>query len=301
MAGEVGSLDLTLSETINSVKLMDPQTASPVLKTPIKIELDDAFPDIELNKDDFQVKIVNQNPQDDPQYGATNEALISIHNIIDTDDEKSLEMMFPGAWQGTYTVSVSHTILGEIDVSAITDFIVESRVTGISPNSGSILGGTLITITGTNFGEEKTDNPVNINLGEYSTAVDCHVLTTSKEEITCRVDEDETSTERIRTRLDAGASPSVIVFLKASEEAICDGSTCDYSFIETNSLPEVTSIVNVFDSGSQEHQVKVRGSGFTGNSDSTQLYVGGILQETVSKSSSEAVFKIIDLEYASDI
>jgi hypothetical protein len=42
-----------------------------------------------------------------------------------------------------------------LDVSSIT--------TKISPIVGSIYGGTLMTITGTNYGKEKADNPVQIS------------------------------------------------------------------------------------------------------------------------------------------
>jgi hypothetical protein len=37
---------------------------------------------------------------------------------------------------------------------------VSASVTSYYPKVGSIYGGTLLTITGENFGEEKTDNPV---------------------------------------------------------------------------------------------------------------------------------------------
>jgi hypothetical protein len=37
---------------------------------------------------------------------------------------------------------------------------VSSKVSSVTPLVGSIHGGTMITITGTNFGTEKTDNPV---------------------------------------------------------------------------------------------------------------------------------------------
>ena len=37
---------------------------------------------------------------------------------------------------------------------------IGSNITSISPNVGSIYGGSLLTITGTNYGSTITDNPV---------------------------------------------------------------------------------------------------------------------------------------------
>jgi len=56
-------------------------------------------------------------------------------------------------------MNIRHKTFGLIETK---DMIldVSSRVSSISPKIGSIYGGTMVTITGTNFGTEKTDNPV---------------------------------------------------------------------------------------------------------------------------------------------
>jgi hypothetical protein len=54
---------------------------------------------------------------------------------------------------------LKHATYGVIDASSLS-LDVNTEVTGISPSTGSIYGGKLITITGTNFGTEATDNPV---------------------------------------------------------------------------------------------------------------------------------------------
>jgi hypothetical protein len=97
---------------------------------------------------------------------------------------------------------------------------VGGYVTGISPASGSMYGGTLLTITGRNFGDVYTDNPVQISLGGAIGSIDCYVETTMATEITCRVDSDTTN-------VTAGQQGEVVVFLKTSEEATCEG-TCDF-------------------------------------------------------------------------
>lgn len=50
---------------------------------------------------------------------------------------------------------------------------------------GSIYGGTILTITGTNFGTAKTDNPVQISYNGGVGSTNCYVLTTEATKITC--------------------------------------------------------------------------------------------------------------------
>jgi hypothetical protein len=52
---------------------------------------------------------------------------------------------------------------------------VGSNVTSYYPMTGSIYGGTLLTITGTNFGSEFTDNPVQISTLGAVGSVDCYL------------------------------------------------------------------------------------------------------------------------------
>jgi hypothetical protein len=94
--------------------------------------------------------------------------------------------MFGGAYSGTYSVQIRHTHFGLIDSSAF-KFIVGSTTTSISPRVGSIYGGTLLTITGTNWDANPQNNPVSIVYNGAIAATICYVKTSSKEKITCRV------------------------------------------------------------------------------------------------------------------
>jgi hypothetical protein len=66
---------------------------------------------------------------------------------------------FQGAESGSYKINLRHATYGLIDTTGLT-LDVNSYVTSFSPSTGSIYGGTLITIQGSNFGTEITDNPV---------------------------------------------------------------------------------------------------------------------------------------------
>jgi len=136
--------------------------------------------------------------------------------------------------------------------------VVAATLTDYTPKKGSIYGGTLITITGTNFGTEKTDNPVQINLGD--TGVDCKVITTQATEITCRVDESSFAQKKIADAVANNAEPKLVVFLKTSEEAKCVGNhLCEFLFTDT--LPEVTQVASEI--SGEDIIVSLTGTGFT--------------------------------------
>jgi hypothetical protein len=98
----------------------------------------------------------------------------------------SIEAMFGGAYSGSYSVSIRHDKYGLIDTSALI-FTIGSEVTNFSPLFGSIYGGTLITITGTNWSTDRLDNPVSISYNGALGATPCNVITTSENKITCRI------------------------------------------------------------------------------------------------------------------
>jgi hypothetical protein len=107
----------------------------------VNITLASAFP-YTLSKQDFTVNATN----------TTNTAYVRYLNVVEVDDAtKTLTCMFGGAWTGQYSMSIRHAVFGLLDTSAL-ELTVGSNVTAVSPTSGSIYGGTLVTITGTNFG-----------------------------------------------------------------------------------------------------------------------------------------------------
>jgi hypothetical protein len=152
-----------MAETRSGV-LFEPDTASPVLKTPINITLEDDFP-YTLAKDEFSVNATN----------ITNPDYYRQMNVIAVYDElKTMTVMFGGAWSGDYKIDIRHKTFGLIDTSGLT-FVVGSNVTSVEPQEGSRYGGTLLTIIGTNFGTVPTDNPVQISTLGGVGSIDCYV------------------------------------------------------------------------------------------------------------------------------
>lgn len=101
---------------------LNPNSASPVLKTPIEISLDADFP-YDLVKEDFSV---NATSVDDSSY-------IRYLNVLSVDNEaKTIRAMFGGAYSGLFQMQIRHKYYGLVDTeNMILD--VSSEVTRVEP------------------------------------------------------------------------------------------------------------------------------------------------------------------------
>ena len=126
-------------------------------------------------------------------------------------------------------------------------------MTGVTPKIGSIYGGTELTITGTNFGNVYTDNPVSIVYNGAVGATSCFVKQTSATQIKCRVD------DTIDRSAEASVLGTVVVFLRTSEEAPCAQGVCS-NFQYTTNLPNITSAVTQYDDASNTWELKISGT-----------------------------------------
>ena len=129
-----------------------PPTASPVLKSKVQFKLQQNFP-FNLTKEDFTVNItlLDLGEGVSPYFKHSQNTNVRRLNVIKVfNDNLTLETMFGGAYSGTYSVQIRHTHFGLVDTSALR-FIVGSEVTSIEPRVGSIYGGQLLTIKGTNW------------------------------------------------------------------------------------------------------------------------------------------------------
>ena len=274
------SLSLQTTSALYSVTSLTPSSASPVLKTDIVFQLDAAFP-YTLDRDDFTVNATDVNNSEYVRY-------LKVNSV--DDSAKTFTAKFGGAESGDFVLSVRHADYGLVKAYHQT-LNVGATVTGVSPLTGSIYGGTLLTITGTNFGDVYTDNPVSISTtGGGVGTTSCYVETTMATQITCRIDSETTNHT-------AGLGGEVIVFLKTSEEATCVGTgTCDFVF--TSAIPTITNATSVFDEAANAWTVVVDGTDFTGDASTTSLTVNGIAQTTTSVSATQAVFTIVDISTA---
>lgn len=80
------------------------------------------------------------------------------------NNAKTLTVKFNGAPPAQYyfaLTSNSASNYGRLDTSAVS-FQTSSVITAVSPKSGSVFGGTLLTITGTNFSTIISDQAVKV-------------------------------------------------------------------------------------------------------------------------------------------
>jgi len=118
-----------------------------------------------LHKDHFTVNATR----------LTNATYIKYLNIVEVNDTaKTIDVMFGGAHSDTYDIKIRHNEFGLIKTTRLL-LKVQSTVTGVTPKIGSVHGGTLLTITGTNFGTVKTDNPVSIVYNGALGSTPCYV------------------------------------------------------------------------------------------------------------------------------
>ena len=166
--------------------------------------------------------------------------VLSVEEVAGAEPKKQITVMFGGAFSGAMQVSIRHSVYGLIDTTGMI-LDVSASVTSFTPKVGSIYGGTLLTITGNNFGTVITDNPVQLSYNGGVGSTDCFVKTTSATEITCRVDT-ALAIDPKETTDDA----TMVVFLKTSEEAVCDEvNVCNWQY--TDSLPTITGALTEFD------------------------------------------------------
>jgi hypothetical protein len=158
-------LSFTVMTNKRSGVQFNPDSASPVLKSTIRISLEADFP-YELHREDFSINATSIEFLDETKHI---DGYYRQMNVIDVDDAtKTLVVKFGGAWSGDFSIDIRHlshnggSSYGLIDTSGLV-FKVGAWVETVEPQSGSRFGGTLVTINGQNFGHEITDNPVAIS------------------------------------------------------------------------------------------------------------------------------------------
>ena len=158
------SLSIAMKSDVKSSLALLPPSASPVLKTKITVQLETDFP-FTLYKEDLSM---NGTSLEDPTY-------IRYMNVIAVDDAlKQFTVMFGGAYSGTYQIHIRHREYGLVGTENLL-LDVSASITEYYPMTGSIYGGTLLTISGNNFGNVYTDNPVQISNNGGIGSIDCFV------------------------------------------------------------------------------------------------------------------------------
>jgi hypothetical protein len=150
------------------------------------------------------------------------------------------------------------------------------ELTDIQPRSGSIFGGSKITLTGGPFipGDLK-ETMVKVGY-KWWEEIDhyCYVLSVTESQVTCRLPLDLNREEK---------AYEVTAFASTYEESNCemvDNSgdfDCYFNFIASEDLPEVTGPPSaVFDANTNEYTIVITGTGFTDTAAEIDFELGGV-------------------------
>lgn len=158
------STPLTVRTSASKISSITPNSVSPVLKTQVRIIVTD-YSD-PLVKEDLEVSLVSQ--------GMTPK-IVRMMNVLEVGVDGSnqfINVLFGGSESGVYDVKVRSRSYGRFDSTGISLTLI-GKITDFNPKTGSVHGGTLITIDGFHFSKDPQDNPVKIGY------TDCLVEETS--------------------------------------------------------------------------------------------------------------------------
>ena len=191
-------------------------------------------------------------------------------NVIAVDTvAKTITVKYGGAYSGNYGLVIKSVRNGAIDTNA-TQLNVTFEVTSFTPTSGSIFGGTAITVYGGPFTTDLDETFVKVGF-KWWEGIDnyCYVFEATEEYVKCRLPFD----------LNRNAEEyELIAYASTYEESDCefeDNDTCMFTFIAASDLPEVTSFNSVYDEATQKYQITVSGTGFTDTAEQVEFHLNG--------------------------
>lgn len=190
------------------VESITPASASPILLETLVIQFNNAYPSASMDADTFTVNLI---PRDADLTRPNGEDKRGLNVVEVSSADKTITVKYGGAYSGIYDLEVHSLANGNIDTSTVS-FEAIAQYSSFSPTSGSIYGGTLLTITGNHFSKDDIQkNAVKVGY-EYQSGIDhyCYLISTSDTEIKCRI---ATDLNRVPE------NQEVIVFLGTSEEA----------------------------------------------------------------------------------
>ena len=191
-----------------------------------------------------------------------------------------------GGKKGSYQIKVHMNGVGySMPASSNSNvFKYRSTVSSISPTTGSKAGGTVLTITGTNFSTIKNENQVSI--GE-SGMNHCLILTATETELTCQM--------KLPVEIDSEAvnGEDVHVLGRVQESADCTG-TCKFEYTDANT-PTVSSISPLV--AQTGNTITVNGTGFTASLADTSVTVGEKTANVLTVASNKITFEMPAMEF----
>ena len=204
-------------------------------------------------------------------------------NVVAVDSvAKTITVKYGGAYSGTYDVYIKSLTNGAVDTRAI-QLKAVFELKDFTPKTGSIYGGTKLTLTGGPFTDALDETIVKVGY-KWWEGIDhyCYVISVSHSEVTCRLPLD----------LNREAKEyAVIMFASTYEESNCEmDNDCKFTFVAADQLPEVTGPpVAEFHSVSGKYRLVIPMTGNTDTDKDIEFMIAGKAQTIVSSSDKEIV------------
>jgi hypothetical protein len=260
------SKSVTVRADPTKVVSITPSSVSPVLKTLLTIKVTGY--DNTLDKNDLEVFAV-----------ARTRNIVTPINVVEVGfdgADQYMKVKFGGSESNVYDLRVKSRTYGNFDTTGVTLTTI-GKVTDFNPKSGSVHGGTLITVDGYHFSTDYQDNPIRIGY------TDCLVEKSTPTQLVCRTE------PRIQ---ETTGTDDFIVLLKTYEEAVCGLGQCTYTWTD-DAL--VQSYTVDFDTTENQYVLTVTGTGFNATTDTTEVLIDNIKQEIISASDTEVKVRIVDM------
>ena len=192
-----------------------------------------------MTREDFTVKIVPVELELSHLF-RNNDGIREL-NVVDFDSiAKTITVKYGGAYSGIYDIIIKSEANGYLYTGDI-QLNVVFEITNIEPLTGSIYGGTKLTVTGGPFTTDLKETFVKVGY-KWWEEIDhyCYLISATETEVTCRLPLD----------LNREAKEyEVIAFAATYEESNCEmADNCLFTFLSADTLPEVTEPASaVFD------------------------------------------------------
>jgi hypothetical protein len=166
-------------------------------------------------------------------------------------------------------VTLPNSVGDSVATAGADQFQYLFSITSVTPNTGSYNGGTLLTITGTNFSPATADTLVYIGdtLNWF-----CNIETITATQITCR-------TPAIHKDYKVGEVQRVVISTKLYMLNSCPLNNCNFSYVDAASSPKLTTIsastagaINVTVNGTSFISVSNCSISLTSQGDSTVVF-----------------------------
>ncbi|CAH1788932.1 unnamed protein product [Owenia fusiformis] len=125
------------------------------------------------------------------QFGTGNDHVVTVGGVeatVVSSSDTQISVTLPPLPPGSHPIDVTVGTYGYADKSSVTntDILVSFEVNNVSPLIGSMIGGTVLTLTGQGFGSAGANN---IQVGRTS----CTILSETNSKIVCKIDETATT------------------------------------------------------------------------------------------------------------